>query len=129
MEHLTITEVHPEPPEGAGRPDLPHDSDCAMRFHNSSECTCGKDDRPITETGTADITPVGMSTPEGCKRVQEAQAEWDSAAHAVANALNEAMYGYVYGEGFTADEVHQLKALLGARDRKQEAFLRAVAGR
>ena len=85
---------------------------------------------------TIDITPVGMTTPEGIQRVRNAQQEWDSATHLLANTLKELMEDFApdirsavnssraYGEAF-----HQLTALVGARDRKQEAFLRAVAGR
>jgi hypothetical protein len=82
-----------------------------------------------TKTGTIDITPRGCETAEGCARVAKAQEEWDSVTHQLANTLKELLDGYAYGEGFTGDELHQLKALVGARDRKQEAFLRAVAGR
>jgi hypothetical protein len=78
---------------------------------------------------TIDLTPESLKTPEGAKRVADAQQEWDSATHQLANTLKEILDGYAYGEGFTGDEIHQLKALIGARDRKQEAFLRAVAGR
>lgn len=83
----------------------------------------------ITITGeTIDLTPVGCQTPEGCKRIADAQDEWDRATHQLANVLKEMLDTCVYGEGFSGDELHQLKALIGARDRKQEAFLRAVAG-
>jgi hypothetical protein len=81
-----------------------------------------------TEGETIDITPVGCQTPEGVKRVQDAQQEWDSATHLLANPVKELLEGYVYGEGFSGNELRQLKALIGARDRKQEAFLRAVCG-
>lgn len=154
MDHLTITEVHPEPPEGAGRPDLPHDSDCAMRFHNSSECTCGKDDRPITEEDedqasacrvldnmdrimkgqpvTIDITPDGLKTLEGAKRVAQTQKEWDDATHHLANELREcidAVFDRDTNKLYKAELYSQLQTLIGIRDRKQEAFLRAVAGK
>lgn len=76
-----------------------------------------------TFIGTIDITPAGCQTPEGNARVVKTQQEWDSATHELANALREALDGYVYGEGFCGDELHQIKALVGARDRKQEASL------
>ena len=79
-----------------------------------------------TEGETIDITPVGCQTPEGVKRVSDAQQEWDSATHLLANTLKEIMDD---DEKPTTDDIQQLRALIGARDRKQEAFLRAVAGR
>ncbi len=133
----------------AERPDLPHDPDCAYRFHGSAECTCDKDNRPesidslqgcresdriaegLNTIGrpsgeTIDITPVGLQTPEGVVRVLDAQQEWDSATHALANAVTELNWNRP--DDFTKDETHQILALIGARDRKQEAFLRSVAG-
>jgi S-ribosylhomocysteine lyase LuxS involved in autoinducer biosynthesis len=83
---------------------------------------------------TIDITPVGCQTPEGNARVLAAQQEWDSATHLLANTLKELL-----DSGITLhrpdynppdrESMHQINALIGARDRKQEAFLRAVAGR
>ncbi len=92
-----------------------------------AECQHQRGGIPTGET--IDITPVGCQTPEGVARVAKAKEEWDSATYLLANTLRELMDNYVYGEGFTGDELHQLKALIGARDRKQEAFLRAVAGK
>ena len=79
-----------------------------------------------TEVETIDITPVGCQTPEGQSRVQIAHQEWDDATHALANTLKEIMDD---DEKPTTDDIQQLRALIGARDRKQEAFLRAVAGK
>lgn len=73
-----------------------------------------------------DITPVGLQTPEGCKRVEKAQREWDTAAHMLCNELKEMLDDSV--SPLTRDDLHQFHALIGVRDRKQEAFLRAVAG-
>ena len=78
------------------------------------------------EVKTIDLTPVGCQTPEGVKRVQDSQQEWDSATHLLANAVKEIMED---DQKPTPDDIHQLRVLIGARDRKQEAFLRAVAGR
>jgi hypothetical protein len=85
---------------------------------------------------TIDITPVGCQTPEGAARVAKAMKEFEDSAASLANASMEffdthekdilhcmTMYEDV------ADDVHQIRALIGARRRKQEAFLRAVAGR
>ena len=76
---------------------------------------------------TIDITPVGLQTPEGQKRVAEAQEEWNASAHALANAVTELNWNRP--DEFTKDETHQILALIGARNRKQEEFLRAVAGK
>lgn len=80
---------------------------------------------------TIDLTPVGMRTPEGCKRVTEAVEEWNASAHAVANAVKQLLDEYddidATYPGFRED-LYNLKALIGARDRHQEKFLRAVAG-
>ena len=61
------------------------------------------------------------------ERVETAQREWDSSAHMIANTLKELLDD---GPPFflSRDDMHQLHALIGVRDRKQEAFLRAVAG-
>jgi hypothetical protein len=80
---------------------------------------------------TIDITPVGCQTPEGIARVQKAQQEWDSVTHQLANMLKELLdCGVTLNSDGKVDRdaIHQLNALIGARDRKQEAFLRAVAG-
>ena len=95
---------------------------------------------------TIDITPVGLQTPEGQKRVAEAQQEWDSATHLLANVLGEFISEHSEGilkavdylssvddsqinSDAVTEDLHQLKALIGARDRKQEKFLRAVSGK
>lgn len=75
---------------------------------------------------TIDLTPVGMSTPEGCKRVREAQAEFEDATHALANAVKER---WDAGGYLLPSDRDKIRDLVGARDRKQEAFLRAVAGK
>ena len=67
-----------------------------------------------------DITPVGCSTPEGNARVAKAIKDFDDATAALANAAIEFLD--------VSEDIHQLRALIGARNRKQEAFLAAVAG-
>jgi hypothetical protein len=77
-------------------------------------------------------TPESLKTPEGCKRVRDAQNEWDSATHLLANTLKGLLDSSVflsYGGKYDHDGMHQINAMIGARDRKQEAFLRAVAGK
>lgn len=84
-----------------------------------------------TLTGTVDITPVGMTSPEGRKRVAEAQKEWEDATHHLANELREcidAVFDRDTNKTYKAELYSQLQTLIGIRDRKQEAFLRAVAG-
>jgi len=78
-----------------------------------------------------DITPDSMKTPEGIKRVTNAQREWDDATHALASEVREAFkYGTLQVDGRTNNVVtKQIKALLATRDQKQEAFFRAVSGR
>lgn len=78
-----------------------------------------------------DLTPRGCTTPEGNARVQAAQQEWDSVTHQLANLLKELLdCGVTFNSDGKVDRdaIHQIQALIGARDRKQEAFLRAVAG-
>ena len=87
-------------------------------------------------TTTIDITPVGCQTPEGAARVAKAMKEFEDSAAALANASIEffdtheenILHCMTMYEG-VAEDVHQIRALIGARRRKQDAFLRAVAGR
>jgi hypothetical protein len=79
-----------------------------------------------------DITPVGCQTPEGNIRVLQAQQEWDSATHELANYLKNVVDDIFYTDGdkFARAEMYsELQTLIGIREVKQEAFLRAVAGR
>ena len=66
----------------------------------------------------------------------KAQKEWDDAAHALANGARaffedweDSIRGRFLGDAALCEDLHQIRALIGARDRKQEAFLRAVAGK
>ena len=108
-------EIHELIPEG------PWDEDFYDHNTESNYAQIGN-----SKAETIDITPVGCQTPEGVKRVSDAQQEWDSATHLLANTLKEIMDD---DEKPTTDDIQQLRALIGARDRKQEAFLRAVAGK
>ena len=119
---LTITEVHPRTCILTGAPGE-HADDCTTHEHEG-------------EPVTIDITPEGCKTPEGRKRVADAQREWDSVTHELANVLKEFVdLGVTLcekrGNGFVPDfdAISQIQNLIGARDRKQEAFLRAVAGK
>jgi hypothetical protein len=107
------------------RPDLPHHSDCVRRFHSSSECTCGKDQRPET----IDLTPVGCQTPEGNARVAKAQQEWDSATHDLANTLKrviEEIFDRDTDKIARAEYYSELQTLIRTREAKQNEFLRAI---
>jgi hypothetical protein len=82
-----------------------------------------------------DITPVGCSTPEGNARVAKAIKDFDDATAALANAAIEFLDTHeedilhameMYED--VSEDIHQLRALIGARNRKQGAFLAAVAG-
>jgi hypothetical protein len=81
------------------------------------------------------LTPQGLKTPEGIKCVNDALDEWNGSAHAVANAVDEFLQDYstfltqdVLRHAGVTEAIHQLTALVGARNRKQEVFLRAIAG-
>lgn len=85
---------------------------------------------------TIDITPESCKTPEGAARVAKAMQEFEDSGAALANAAIEffdsheedLLHCMEMYEG-VRDDVHQIRALIGARRRKQDAFLRAVAGR
>lgn len=84
-----------------------------------------------TEVEIIDITPVGGQTSEGVKRVQEAQQAWDSATHELANYLKNVVDDIFYSDGdkiARAEMYSELQTLIGIREVKQEAFLRAVCG-
>ena len=84
---------------------------------------------------TIDITPRGLTTPEGIARVNNATREFESSAAELANAAIQFFNQYeehilhcmeMY-EG-VKDDVTEIRALIDARLEKQEAFLRALAG-
>jgi hypothetical protein len=96
-----------------------------------------------TDTGrTIDITPVGCQTPEGVARVNAAKEAFENATAEVANAATQLLVDWrptlldglnnplITQEGRDAlfEDLHQLDALIDTRRRKQEEFLRAVAG-
>ena len=99
----------------------------------ANELAC---EAPAAEVLTIDITPVGCTTPEGNAKVAKAIKDFDDASAALANAAIEFFdtheSDFLHAMGMypgVAEDVHQLRALIGARNRKQEAFLSAVAGR
>jgi hypothetical protein len=93
-------------------------------------------------TDTIDLTPRGLTTPEGAQRVNAATEAFEHATANVANAatsffdehratLLEASRGVLLAEEdrlALRDALHQMDAVIGARKRKTEEFLRAVAG-
>jgi phosphoglycolate phosphatase-like HAD superfamily hydrolase len=87
---------------------------------------------------TIDITPESLKTTEGAAAVAKALDEWNGSAHEVANAVQFWLdeFGADVRQTLKAagifdalEDLHQITALVGARSRKQEAFLRALAGR
>ena len=117
-------EIHELIPEG------PWDEDFYDHNTESNYAQIGN-----SKAETIDITPVGCQTPEGNARVLQAHQEWDSATHLLANtvkqffdAFEDPIRGLFLVDASLCEELHQLRALIGARDRKQEAFLRAVCG-
>jgi len=81
----------------------------------------------VREAMMLDITPMGLKTEEGRKREADARNEWDTATHALANALHEVLNS-IERHTIHPEDLHQLKALDGARNRAAERWLYAVAG-
>jgi hypothetical protein len=88
-----------------------------------------------TEVRTVDITPRGLTTPEGVERVGKATQEFESSVAELANAAvhffnqyeAELLHCMEMYEG-VKDDIAEIRVLIDARLEKQEAFLRAVAG-
>lgn len=116
-------------------PEGPHDEDVpgAMTEEEKTELRLDQEDdaeRGIEHTpiGTIDVTPRGCQTPEGnahCEAALEAWRSWDAQ---IVNHLSELLVGTEV-ESLTAEDVYVLRGLLVTRYAKQEAFVRAVAGR
>src|SRR5271156_5533117 len=86
-------------------------------------------------TETFDLTPQGLLTAEGAKRVSAAAQELESATVLLANGAAEffnehrmTLLGTASDDPALREAIHQMHALMGARARKQNAFLAAVAG-
>lgn len=77
-----------------------------------------------------DLTPRGMTTPEGCKRVVDAQKEWDGTAHEVVNQVARMIDSgqLIYRDLHDKYDWDQLVEAISLRAAAQEEFLRAVAG-
>jgi hypothetical protein len=98
-------------------------------FTDFEGCDSGIDTTPTGET--IDLTPVGCQTPEGNARVLQAQQEWDSATHELANTLKrviDEVFDRDTDKIARAEYYSELQTLIGIREVKQEAFLRAVCG-
>jgi tetratricopeptide (TPR) repeat protein len=86
---------------------------------------------------TINITPVGLSTPEGVERVTKAQEAFEQSHAEVANQASQFIHRYmdeikaVIVRSDDPDAVEDYKELLQTierREQAQEEFLRAVAG-
>jgi hypothetical protein len=85
---------------------------------------------------TIDITPVGLTTPEGQERVRIAMQKLENATALVANAASDliARSGSRIAEALKGDpdameDLESLTELLARRNREQDHFLRALSGR
>lgn len=114
--------------------EIQHASTCASR-HPFGECTCGfveqdqTPEQPATITGFIDITPPGLKTLDGQKRVATAQSEWEFATAELANLAERIVAAN--SQSIAAqdhDDYLDFMNLKKERQAKQEAFLRAVAG-
>jgi hypothetical protein len=86
-------------------------------------------------TETIDLTPRGLLTPEGAARVSAAAQELEAATVVFANEASEffnehrmTLLEMATDNPALREDIHQMHALMGARARKQNAFLAAVAG-
>lgn len=89
-----------------------------------------------------DVTPTGLKTPEGVKRVNEALTKFHDANADVANAATQFLRQWI-GSDTTAkhgpvtiqlnpealDDLADVWERITERERVQDVFLRAVAGR
>jgi hypothetical protein len=89
----------------------------------------------VDKTQFIDLTPQGLLTPDGVKRVNNAEEELYSATVAFANEASEffklhrdTLLGMAGNNAALREDIHQMDALISARHRKTDAFLRAVAG-
>jgi hypothetical protein len=93
---------------------------------------------PVTEsTRSIDITPVGLSTPEGSERVNAALKAWEESHVRVANEASQFITKYSdYIEAAmvraedpdSVAEYKELWTVMCERERLQNEFLRAMAG-
>lgn len=92
------------------------------RQHNNEWPISGK-----VQSGTIDLTPVGCQSPEGNARVAKATRDFQGATAQVANAAETMYYEMLAGGEF--EDWTELSAAIQTRKEKQDAFLKAVAGR
>ncbi len=89
-----------------------------------------------TQTGTIDITPESVKTPEGAARVTKALKAWDETHAEVANLAAqfvdahgaEVLHCMEMYEG-ACEDFRELRTAIEARARKQDEFLRVLAAR
>ena len=96
----------------------------------------------VDTTPYVDITPVGLQNQDGIRRVNAATEAFENATALVANTTSEfldenriTLLEVARGSSISdsdrkalRESLHQLDAAVGARRRKQEILLRAVAG-
>lgn len=91
------------------------------------------DDNIVRESasmGSIDITPVSLTTPEGITRVNLALRQFEDSTAIVANAATQFIKSHnwnVLPEG--VDDLAELREAILDREAKQDAMLRALAGR
>jgi hypothetical protein len=109
---------------------------------NSTEASYDEPREVTTMAETIDLTPRGLETPEGVKRVNTQLDAMNNATSMVANAATEFFENHrvtlleaARGATISADDcaalrdsLQRLEALIEARRREQDRLLRAVAG-
>jgi hypothetical protein len=79
-----------------------------------------------------DVTPASLKTPEGVKRVRDAQNAWDLATHDLTNTLAriiDKVFDKHTDKVTRAEHYSELQTLIGICQSKQDAFFRTIAGR
>jgi len=74
------------------------------------------------------LTPVGCSTPEGARRVNDTMQLFNDSTAQVANLADRFVSLEPLVSNELSDELSELRAAVELRNERQEAFLRAVAG-
>jgi ABC-type proline/glycine betaine transport system substrate-binding protein len=88
-----------------------------------------------------DLTPESLKTPEGAAKVQAAMEAWEATHADVANLATQFINDHgdriaewlkvedEWDDGEASQDLTELRAAMDDRSRKQDAFLRAIAGR
>lgn len=96
--------------------------------HNPTGCDECVECKGFASGETVDITPESLKTPEGIARVSKAMEEFSDETANVANLAHGLVRAYDHGEDLK-EEMQDLRAAIAVRETKQDALLRAVAGR